>query len=207
MTAYDERTLPRPLPIGPAGYRTPGWWGVLALIGTEAAVFAYLIFSYFYLQSQTSQPWPPSGLPPLRWSAPSTAILLVSAATMWWAERGMRLGALIRLYSGLILTLLLGVAYIVLQCFDWRGEPFLANSGAYGSLFYAITAFHVLHTAAGALILAAITGWCALGYITPRRHSAVTVVALYLYFVVAAWIAVFITLYLLPWITPHGGPP
>jgi hypothetical protein len=33
------------------------------------------------------------------------------------------------------------------------------------------------------------------------------VVALYWYFVVAAWIAVFITLYLLPWITPHGALP
>ncbi|WIG55396.1 MAG: hypothetical protein OJF61_001182 [Rhodanobacteraceae bacterium] len=207
MTAYDERTLPRPLPIGPAGRRTPGWWGVLALIGTEAAVFAYLIFSYFYLQSQTSEPWPPSGLPPLRWSAPGTALLLVSAATTWWADRGMRLGRPARLYSGFVATLLLGIGYVALQCFDWRNEPFLANSGAYASMFYAITAFHVLHAAVGVLIVAAIIGWCAMGYITPRRNSAVTVVALYWYFVVAAWIAVFITLYLLPWITPHGAPP
>lgn len=203
MTAYDERTLPRPLPIGPAGFRTPGWWGVLGLIGTEMAVFAYLIFSYFYLQSQTPEQWPPSGLPPLHWSGPSTAILVVSAATMWWADRGMRLARLVRLYSGLIATMVLGCGYVVLQCFDWRSEPFLANSGAYGSLFYAITAFHVLHAAVGVLILAAATGWSAMGYITPQRRSAISVVALYWYFVVVAWIAVFITLYALPWITPH----
>ncbi|HJP97221.1 MAG TPA: cytochrome c oxidase subunit 3 [Rhodanobacteraceae bacterium] len=203
MTAYDERTVPRPLPIGPAGYRTPGWWGVLALIGTEMAVFAYLLFSYFYLQSQTPEQWPPSGLPPLHWSAPSTLILLVSAATMWWADRGMRFGKLIRLYSGIGATILLGCGYVVLQCFDWNGEPFLANSGAYASLFYAITAFHVLHAAVGVLILAAVAGWTVMGYITPQRRSAITVVALYWYFVVVAWIAVFITLYLLPWITPH----
>jgi heme/copper-type cytochrome/quinol oxidase subunit 3 len=203
VTAYDERTLPRPLPIGPAGWRTPGWWGVLALIGTEAAVFAYLLFSYFYLQSQTTEAWPPSGLPPLRWSAPSTAVMLISVATTWWADHGMRLGSIGRLYSGLAATSLLGICYIILQCFDWRGEPFLANSGAYGSLFYAITAFHVLHAAAGVLILLAVLGWSVMGYLTPRRNSAVTVVAMYWYFVVVAWIAVFVSLYLLPWISTH----
>lgn len=203
VTAVEERTMPRPLPIGPAGYRTPGWWGVMALIGTEAAVFAYLLFSYFYLQSQTPHPWPPTGLPPLRWSVPSTVILLVSAGTVWFAERGIRLARPPRLFIGLGITLLLGVAYVVLQCFDWMGEPFLANSSAYGSLFYAITAFHVLHAAVGVLILAAMVLWSALGRFTAQRYTAITVAALYWYFVVIAWIAVFITLYLLPWITPH----
>ena len=200
---YEETTEPRPLPVGTAGWRTPGWWGVLALIGTEAAIFAYLIFSYFYLQSQTLQPWPPSGLPPLRYAAPSTAALLISAGTMWWAERGIRLARPPRLMIGLLITLLLGVCYVILQCFDWHDEPFLPRSGAYGSLFFAITAFHVLHAAAGVLILAALIWWSALRHITAERYTAITVTALYWYFVVIAWIAVFITLYLLPWITPH----
>lgn len=201
--AYEETTEPRPLPVGKAGWRTPGWWGVLALIGTEAAVFSYLIFSYFYLQSQMLQPWPPSGLPPLRYAAPSTAALLISIGTMWWAERGARLGSGGRLFTGLLITLLLGVCYVILQCFDWHDEPFLPRSGAYGSLFFAITAFHMLHAAAGVLILAAMIWWSALRHITAERYTPITVTALYWYFVVAAWIAVFITLYLLPWITPH----
>jgi heme/copper-type cytochrome/quinol oxidase subunit 3 len=37
------------LPIGSFGRRASGWFGVWCLIATEAALFAYLIFSYFYL--------------------------------------------------------------------------------------------------------------------------------------------------------------
>ena len=201
--AYVDVALKRPLPVGKGGWRPPGWWGVLALIGTEGAVFSYLIFSYFYLQSQTLQPWPSSGLPPLRYAAPSTAALLVSIGTVWWAERGVRLGSGGKLYSGLLATLLLGLLYVILQCLDWRDEPFLPRSDAHGSLFFAITAFHVLHAAAGVLILAALMWWSALGRINAQRYTPITVAALYWYFVVATWIAVFITLYLLPWITPH----
>jgi len=201
--AREARSLPRPLPVGQAGRRTPGWWGMLCLIGTEAAIFAYLIFSYFYLQSQTSQPWPPTGLPPLRFSAPSTAMLLISVVAVWWADSRLRLGRIAMTYAWLAVTALIGIAYVVLQCFDWHAEPFLANSGAHASLFYAITAFHVLHAATGVLMLAAVILWTALGHVTAERHNAVTIVALYWYFVVATWIAVFITLYLLPWITPH----
>jgi heme/copper-type cytochrome/quinol oxidase subunit 3 len=201
--AREARTLPRPLPVGQAGRRTPGWWGMLCLIGTEAAIFAYLIFSYFYLQSQTSQPWPPTGLPPLKFSAPGTAILLLSVATAWWADSRLRLGRIVMACVGLAITALIGVVYVILQCLDWRAEPFLANSGAHASLYYAITAFHVLHAATGVLMLAAVILWTLLGHITAERHNAVTNVAMYWYFVVATWVAVFITLYLLPWITPH----
>ena len=42
----------RPLPVQPSGTRASGWSGLLFVIGTEAALFAYLLFSYFFLASQ-----------------------------------------------------------------------------------------------------------------------------------------------------------
>lgn len=199
---YDERTLPRPLPVGKAGYRTGGWWGMLALIASEAALFAYLIFAYYYLQSQHAQAWPPTGLPPLRYSIPTTVCLLVSVATMWWAERSMRLGRRPMLFVALVVTLLLGVAYVVLQFLDWRIEPFVVNADAYSSLFYSLTALHVLHAIVGEFILIAMILWSALGHITPQRSSPVSIAAMYWYFIVLVWIAIFITLYMLPYIGP-----
>ena len=199
---YDERTLPRPLPVGKAGFRAGGWWGMLALIGTEAAVFAYLLFSYYYLQSQHAQTWPPTGLPPLRYSIPTTVALLVSVATMWWAEHSIRVGRWVMSVAALAITLLLGVAYVVLQFLDWQIEPFLVNSDAYSSLFYGITAFHVLHAIVGGLILIAMIIWSVLGHITSQRYIAINIAAMYWYFIVLVWIAIFITLYMLPYIGP-----
>lgn len=199
---YDERTLPRPLPVGKAGYRTGGWWGMLALIGAEAALFAYLLFSYYYLQSQHAQTWPPTGLPPLRYSIPSTVALLVSVATMWWAEHSIRVGRRVISQAALAITLLLGVAYVVLQFLDWRIEPFLINADAYSSLFYAITALHVLHAIVGEFILIAMIIWSVLGHITQQRPIAIGIAAMYWYFIVLALIAIFITFYMLPYIGP-----
>jgi heme/copper-type cytochrome/quinol oxidase subunit 3 len=204
-TTYEQHRVPRPLPVGKAGFRTSGWWGMLALIGTEASLFAYLLFSYFYLQSHSSQPWPPTGLPPLRYAVPTTVVLLISAATMWWAEYSIRLARPARLLSGMAITLLLGIVYVILQFLDWRDEPFLLNADAYSSLFYVITAFHVLHAVVGLLIIIAALLWSALGHIDAQRRIAIAVVAMYWYFVVAVWVAVFITLYLLPYISPHQG--
>ncbi|HET6632398.1 MAG TPA: cytochrome c oxidase subunit 3 [Rhodanobacteraceae bacterium] len=198
----EERTLGRTLPVGKTGHRTPGFWGVLALIATEGAVFAYLFFSYFYLLSQSTTPWPPSGPPPMQYAIPTTIALLVSAAALWWAQRSIRLARRGQMMLALAIAALLGIVYLILQLLDWNAEPFLLQEGAYASLFYTITGFHLLHAAVGVLILATMILWSGLGHITGERYIAIDVAALYWYFVVVVWIAVFITFYVLPWITP-----
>ena len=40
-------SLDKPLPVGSAGKRSGGWWGVVSLIVTEGSLFAYLLFTYF----------------------------------------------------------------------------------------------------------------------------------------------------------------
>ncbi|HET8701945.1 MAG TPA: cytochrome c oxidase subunit 3 [Nitrococcus sp.] len=194
--------MARPLPIGTAGRRTAGWWGVVMLIGTEAAVFAYLFFSYYYLASQTDNVWPPTGPLPLRYSAPTTAALILSSFSIWWADRSIRRGRRLWLFIGLVISLLLGVLYIILQLLDWQMEPFALNSGAYGSLFYTITGFHMVHAIAGILIFATLILWSALGHVSSERHESITIAALYWYFIMVVWIGIFITFYILPYAIP-----
>src|SRR5690348_13981264 len=106
---------PYVLPINPAEHRNPGWWAMVLIIVTEAMLFAYLLFSYFYLGSMSSTPWPPSGPPELKLVVPNTIILLVSSGTMWWAESGIRAGSQGRLRIGMLITLLLGAVFLALQ--------------------------------------------------------------------------------------------
>ena len=59
------------LPVGSKGRLSSGWWGMVTLLATETALFAYLLFSYFYIASQSGGAWPPGGPPCRPISAPA----------------------------------------------------------------------------------------------------------------------------------------
>ncbi len=49
VTQINEGRYPvRALPMGAIGASASGWWGACFLMISEAFLFAYLFFSYFY---------------------------------------------------------------------------------------------------------------------------------------------------------------
>ena len=196
----DPRALygGEPLPIGSKGRLSSGWWGMIAVIATEASLFAYLLFSYFYVAAQTVGRWPPSGPPDLTLSVPGTIVLLLGSATMWWGEKGVRAGRRGQLLFGLGSSVLLAIAFVVLEGVEWSHKSFSLTSNAYSSLYFTVTGFHLLHVIVGALMLAVLFVWTLLDYFGARRHSTVSIGVIYWHFVTAVWIAVFISFYVAP---------
>jgi heme/copper-type cytochrome/quinol oxidase subunit 3 len=186
------------LPVGGQLRHSTGIWGMWMLIGTEAALFAYLLFSYFYMASLHQGPWPPDGPPELTKSTINTVLLLASSLCAWWAEGGARHRQRGRIVAGLAAALLLGVAFLGIQISEWMHKPFRLDSDPYGSLYFTITGFHMMHVAVGLIMLAVLVLWAALGYFTERRHAALSVGVLYWHFVDAVWIAVYSALFLAP---------
>jgi heme/copper-type cytochrome/quinol oxidase subunit 3 len=184
--------------LAPGRARSPGFWGMLLLIATEAALFAYLLFSYWYLASIATGPWPPDGPPSLHLVLPNTVLLLASSGTMYLAESGIRRGNGTRLRVGLLLTLLLGVVFLTVQGVEYGQKHFRPTSHAYGSLFFPITGFHGAHVAVGLLMIAVVAVRDFLGHFGPGRHEAVTNVSWYWHFVDVVWLTVFTSLYLAP---------
>ncbi|MBC7484113.1 MAG: heme-copper oxidase subunit III [Rhizobacter sp.] len=191
---YDGHALP----VGSKGRLSSGWWGMLMLILTEAALFAYLLFSYFYISAQAIGKFPPGGAPALDLALPGTAILLVGSVTMWWGERGVRAGRNGQLLIGLAVSILLALAFVGLEGYEWAHKDFTPKSHAYGSLYFTITGFHLAHVLVGVLMLAMLFVWALFGYFGIRRHSAVSIAVMYWHFVTAVWVAVFLTLYVVP---------
>jgi len=194
-TLYDGQ----PLPVGSKGRLSSGWWGMLTVIATEAALFAYLLFSYYYIGAQVTSPWPPGGPPKLELAVPGTILLLVGSVTMWWGERGVRAGKRGQLLIGLGVSVLLALAFVVLEGVEWSRKGYSLMSNAYGSLYFTITGFHLLHVLVGVVMLAMLFVWTLLGYFGVRRHSTVSIAVLYWHFVTAVWIAVFLTFYVTPY--------
>jgi heme/copper-type cytochrome/quinol oxidase subunit 3 len=206
MTEAESQVLDlqRPLVVGSRGRLSSGWWGMWSIIATEAALFAYLLFSYFYVGAQAHAPWPPNGPPKLGIAVPDTVILLAASATMWWGERGVRRGRKGPLRIGLAATILLGVVFLGLQVLEWRNKSFTPSSDAYGSLYFTVTGFHMAHVVAGLVMLLALLVWALLGYFDQRRHAAVSIGAIYWHLVTAVWLVVFAALYLSPYLGAHG---
>lgn len=187
-----------PLPVSPVGRRASGWYGMLFLIATEAALFVYLLFSYFYLGSQSPGAWPPSGAPDLLVAGFNTAVLLASSVAAWWAQGGIERGDSRRLLAGLAIAFSLGAVFVGVQVHEWLGKSFSPATNAYGSLFFTITGLHIAHVVVGLLILLCLILWAALGRFSAERHDHVTIGILYWHFVDLVWLAVFATLFLTP---------
>jgi heme/copper-type cytochrome/quinol oxidase subunit 3 len=194
--AYDGG----PLPVGASGHNSVGWCGMLCLIATESCLFAYLLFSYYYIALQRGPAWSPEPNPPLILAGPNTLILMASSLAAWWGEGGAKRGERRRQPLGLALAILLGTVFLIVQIFEWRAKRFGPTDGSYGSLYFTVTGFHMAHVAAGLVMLFAVLSWSLLGYFRPRRHEPVSNVVVYWHFVDAVWLAVFSTFYLSPYL-------
>lgn len=207
----SEFTLrPRPLPVGSIEIRSVGYWGIIGFILTEAALCVYLEFSYYYYAVQPHiGPWPPDGIPNLRYAFPATIALLANGIALWWAERGIRRGSALANNAGLAAAVFLGLVFVALEAVEWQSQTFTLGSGPYGSLFFGIEGIHMAHAVAGLLMLLPVLVWTLMGYFDAWRNTPIRVVAAYWYFVDVAWFSVFFTLYLTPrlgliW---HGAMP
>lgn len=188
------------LPVGSKGRLSSGWWGMLVVIATEAALFAYLLFSYFYISAQTVGPWPPNGPPELQLAIPGTFLLMLGSVTMWWGERGIRAGRRGQLLGGLAASITLGVGFTVLEVIEWSRKGFTLSTHAYGSLYFTVTGFHLTHVLVGVVMLVMLFIWTLLGYFGVRRHSTVAIAVMYWHFVTVVWVAVFLTFYVSPYL-------
>lgn len=189
------------LPIAPANNHASGWYGMLTVLATEGALFAYLLFSYFYLASQSVNPWPPGGAPRLAIAGPNTAILILSSLAAWWGQRGIEHENQGRLRIGLAVAIVLGIVFVGLQGLEWSNKTFTPASHAYGSLYFTVTGFHLTHVLVGVLMLSMLFVWTLLGYFGIRRHSTISIAVMYWHFVTAVWVAVFLTFYVVPYLS------
>jgi cytochrome c oxidase subunit III len=190
----------KPLPVGSAGKRSGGWWGVVSLIVTEASLFGYLLFSYFYLASQTEQHWPPEGLPNLLIPGINTLILLTSSLFVWMTERFIERSLMRWSLVSMVLAIMLGTCFVLIQLSEWSKKTYGMTSNLYGSLYFTITGFHLLHVIIGLIILTLLLLWIILGYFDNRRYAALAIGGLYWHFVDVVWLFVFTSLYLVPYL-------
>jgi cytochrome c oxidase subunit 3 len=188
------------LPVGPIRRHGIGWWGAGTLIASEGALFAYLLFAYFYTGATAPSGWVLEPSPPLKLALPNTVLLLLSSLAAWWGEQGILKRERARALLGFGAAFLMGAAFISVQLMEWHAKAFGIGTSSYASLYFVTTGFHLAHVVVGLLVLLAIFGWTALDYFSPQRRLVVSAGVLYWHFVDAVWLFVFVTYYLTPYL-------
>src|SRR5206468_1991475 len=120
---------------------SPMWWGTWGMMAIEGTVFALTVMCYFYLRSQ-SRVWPMMALPPdLLWGTLALAIMLASAVPNELAKKaGERYDVHgVRLWLGV--TILFGLALLVVRAFEFSALNVRWDSNAYGSVVWVLLGF------------------------------------------------------------------
>lgn len=185
--------------LGSTDARGNGWYGMATMVITEACLFAYLLFSYYYMSFHYGREWLPDELPGFTLSLPMTVILFASSGVVWAAEQGIRKGRRWQCAAGLGGGGVMGLAFVALEATEWSEKAFSFGTDAYSSLFFIVTGFHMAHVIGGVLMLFATSIWTAMGKFDAHRRDPVSIAAFYWHFVDVVWICVFTTIYLTPY--------
>ena len=173
--------------------------GMVLFVASEGMFFAALFGAYFTLYAQAVV-WPPNSIdiPEIPIPLALTVILISSSVVLQTGVRSARKGDTRTLSRRLALTVLLGVAFLALQGYDYSRLTFGIHDGIYPSLFYVMTGLHMAHVVGGVVFLSLVLGQARTGQLSLNRHEPVEAAAIYWHFVDVVWIGLFVVFYVLP---------
>ena len=174
--------------------------GMLLFIGSEIMLFGSFFTIYFFVRVVRPDvpEWPPEGFHlPVFVAGVNTAILLTSSFTMHWALQAIKRGSRAGLQTGLVLTFLLGLTFLLTQVREYSRVGFAPDDGSFGSTFYGLTGLHGAHVFVGLTLLAFANIRALRGHFTEKEHRGVEVPGIYWHFVDVMWIVVYATVYIL----------
>ena len=173
--------------------------GMLLFIASEIMLFGSFFTIYFFVRVVNNAPeWPPAPFHlPVFVAGVNTIILVTSSFTIHWALQGIKRGNRAALKGGLVLTIALGLTFLLTQAREYSRIGFAPHDGAFGSTFFGLTGLHGAHVLVGLTILtfAAIRSFR--GHFTPEHHHGVEIAGIYWHFVDVMWIVVYTTVYIL----------
>ena len=143
--AEQALSQPHDLPVGPIGRSGPGWWGVATLIASEASLFAYLLFAYYYTGATGRPGWLLEPAPKLFPGLPNTALLIASSFVALYGEKGVEKGDRRQALIGIGGAFVMGAIFALVQCYEWSEKHYGIAANSYASLYFTTTGLHMAH--------------------------------------------------------------
>jgi cytochrome c oxidase subunit 3 len=189
--------------------RTLLWFGIVSII----MLFAGLTSAYLVRQGEGK--WAEFALPQL--FLYSSLIIVMSSVSMQWALASVKKNNIGNLRTGMLLTFLLGLGFVVCQYFAWTelyhqgivftgrisdiktdfqyipsGNETAAEAGlagnVAGSFLYVLTGLHIAHVIAGMIVLLTVFLHALAGKYSVVKYNGVKMCAIYWHFMGGLWL-------------------
>jgi cytochrome c oxidase subunit 3 len=171
---------------------------MLLFIASEIMLFGSFFTAYFFVRVVNGIDWPPAEFHlPVFVAGVNTCVLVTSSFTIHWALQSIKRGNHAGLKAGLVLTVCLGLVFLLTQIREYSRVGFAPHDGAFGTIFYGLTGLHGAHVFVGLCLLSMATIRAFRGHFSPDHHHGVEIPGIYWHFVDVMWIVVYATIYIL----------
>lgn len=177
-------------------------WGIILFITSEVLFFISFFWAFFHRSLspclEVGLLWPPSGITPfnaLQIPLLNTIILLSSGVTVTWAHHSIIERNYSQSAQGLILTVILGIYFTLLQAFEYWESSFCISDSIYGTTFFVATGFHGLHVLIGTTFLFVCLARHIRCQFSESHHFGFEAAAWYWHFVDVVWLFLYVRIY------------
>jgi cytochrome c oxidase subunit 3/cytochrome o ubiquinol oxidase subunit 3 len=176
-------------------HRKLGMW---LFIASEVMFFGGLIAAYLHYKAALG--FPEASELNVVLVGINTMILLTSSYTVVSALSAIRQGRQGRFVAFMLLTILLGVAFLSGQIYEFTDlyrHGVTLTSSVFGTTFFTLTGFHGLHVTAGVIWAIVMLFRGLRGTFNAENTMGVEIFGLYWHFVDIVWIVLFTQIYLI----------
>lgn len=177
-------------------------YGIILFIVSEVFFFAGFFWAFYHSSLVPTHDlggcWPPTGITPLNpLEVPllNTSVLLASGISITWAHHSLIEGNRNHIIQALLITILLGLYFTILQASEYFETSFSISDGIYGSTFFIATGFHGLHVIIGSTFLIVCLLRQLKFHFTSKHHFGFEAAAWYWHFVDVVWLFLYVSIY------------
>lgn len=177
-------------------------YGIILFIISEVFFFAGFFWAFYHSSLVPTHDlggcWPPTGITPLNpLEVPllNTSVLLASGVSITWAHHSLIEGNRNHINQALLITILLGLYFTILQASEYFETSFSISDGIYGSTFFIATGFHGLHVIIGSTFLIVCLLRQLKFHFTSKHHFGFEAAAWYWHFVDVVWLFLYVSIY------------
>nr|ARH54858.1 cytochrome c oxidase subunit 3 [Aloconota currax] len=177
-------------------------WGMILFITSEVFFFISFFWSFFHSSLaptiELGMNWPPMGITtfnPMQIPLLNTLILLTSGLTVTWAHHSLIENNYTQTTQSLILTVILGLYFSILQAYEYIEASFSIADAVYGASFFMATGFHGIHVIIGTTFLLVCLIRHLNNHFSSIHHFGFEAAAWYWHFVDVVWLFLYISIY------------